>query len=445
MKNIICRFAPSPTGFLHVGNIRVAVLNFLFCQKYGGEFLLRFDDTDTKRTKAEYKQAIIDDFSWLGISYSKLLKQSDNLDKYEIAKNFLIQSGRLYECFESEIELKMQRNRQIANGQRPIYDRSSLNLTNEQKENLKAQGLKPYYRFLLNDNEVSWEDAIKGKISFAQRSFSDPVLIRENGIPTYTFCSVVDDIEHKISHIMRGEDHITNTAIQIQIFQALGAEIPQFIHFPLIKHNSGKISKRVGGFDIKKIRQEGKIESISVMNLLFQLGTAEHDTYKTIEDLVKNFDLKNFGKSAVNYDEGMLIMINQKIIANMSFDQAQHRLKEIGFKQEISQLFWTTIQPNILDLTEVQHWWKIIYEKFHYNHDNNDKDFLQQITDILPKDISSEDSWQHWVTKIKNISKRKGKNLFMPIRIALTGKTHGPEMKNILRLINRDEVIRRLF
>jgi glutamyl-tRNA synthetase len=444
MKNIICRFAPSPTGFLHVGNIRVAVLNSLFCQKYNGEFLLRFDDTDEKRTKEEYKKAIIEDFKWLEISYSKLLKQSDNGDKYEIAKDFLIKSGRLYECFESEVEIKMQRNLQIANGQRPIYDRSALNLTNEQKENLKSQGIKPYYRFLINDSEVSWDDEVKGKISFTQRSFSDPVLVRENGIPTYTFCSVVDDIEHKISHIMRGEDHITNTAVQIQIFQALGAEIPKFMHFPLIKHNSGKISKRIGGFDIKQIREEGKIEPMAVMNLLSQLGTSENNIYEGVNDLVKKFDIKNFGKAAVNYDEEMLVSINQKIVANMSFNQVHKKLTEIGFNQEISPLFWKTIQSNILDLTEVKSWYKIIYEEFSHNNNEDDKEFLQQIVEILPEDTASENAWNSWIGEIKKISDRKGKNLFMPIRLALTGRSHGPEMKNILRLINRKEILKRL-
>jgi glutamyl-tRNA synthetase len=444
MKNIICRFAPSPTGFLHVGNIRVAVLNFLFCQKYNGEFILRFDDTDNQRTKEEYKKAIIDDFTWLGIPYSKLLKQSDNLNNYEKAKNILIESGRLYECFESEIELKMQRNRQIANGQRPIYDRSALKLTPEQKENIKSQGIKPYYRFLLDDNEISWEDEVKGKISFHQRSFSDPVLVRENGIPTYTFCSVVDDIKHQTSHIMRGEDHITNTAIQIQIFQELGGNIPKFMHFPLIKHNSGKISKRIGGFDIKKIREEGKVESIAILNLLAQLGTAENIIYNDISDLVKKFDIKNFGKSAVHYDEEMLLTINQKIVAEMTLDQAKIRLKEIGFNKEISQIFWETIRPNISNITEVQNWWEIIYNQLQHNHLEDDKQFLQEIAKILPENTNSQNTWQDWINEIKKISDRKGKNLFMPIRLALTGKCYGPEMKNVIRLIDRSDILKRL-
>ena len=299
--SIICRFAPSPTGFLHVGNIRVAILNFLFCQKFGGKFILRFDDTDNKRVKEEYRQTILDDFKWLGISYDDFFKQSDNLVKYKKAKEQLIANGRLYECFESEEEIKMQRKMQVASGQRPIYNRAALNLTAEQKQNFKNQGRKPYYRFLLEDKTVSWEDELKGKVTFEGRSFSDPVLIRENGVPTYTFCSVVDDIEHNISHIMRGEDHITNTAIQIQIFQALGGNEPKFIHFPLIKHNAGKISKRIGGFDIKSLREEG-FEPLAIINLLSQIGTSENIAYHDISKIIQKFDFKNFGKAAVNYD-----------------------------------------------------------------------------------------------------------------------------------------------
>ncbi|MFT7086588.1 MAG: glutamyl-tRNA synthetase, partial [Rickettsiales bacterium] len=243
----ICRFAPSPTGFLHVGNIRTAIINFLYTKKTGGEFILRLDDTDSVRTKDEYRLGILQDMAWLGLEHSKLVKQSDRLELYETAKNKLIKSGRLYECYESDAELNLQRKSQIASGIPPIYNRAALNFTNEQKENYKKDGIKPYYRFLLEDKIVSWEDKIKGKITYPGRNFSDPVLIRDNDVPTYTFCSVVDDIEMEITDIIRGEDHITNTAVQIQIFEGLEGKIPNFSHLALIKAKDGKISKRVGG------------------------------------------------------------------------------------------------------------------------------------------------------------------------------------------------------
>ena len=441
--SIICRFAPSPTGFLHVGNIRVAILNFLFCQKFGGKFILRFDDTDNKRVKEEYRQTILDDFKWLGISYDDFFKQSDNLVKYKKAKEQLIANGRLYECFESEEEIKMQRKMQVASGQRPIYNRAALNLTAEQKQNFKNQGRKPYYRFLLEDKTVSWEDELKGKVTFEGRSFSDPVLIRENGVPTYTFCSVVDDIEHNISHIMRGEDHITNTAIQIQIFQALGGNEPKFIHFPLIKHNAGKISKRIGGFDIKSLREEG-FEPLAIINLLSQIGTSENIAYHDISKIIQKFDFKNFGKAAVNYDINDLFSINMKLISNMSFKKAKIRLKEVGFTAEVSELFCDSIKLNISKLNEIQYWYNIFHKSFKYNNHIDDVHFLNKVAECLPKVSNNENSWSEWINNIKKISDRKGKALFMPIRLALTGKSSGPELKNIIRLIDRKEIILRL-
>lgn len=439
----ICRFAPSPTGFLHVGNIRAAIINFLYAKNVGGKFLLRLDDTDTQRVKDEYREMILCDMNWLGLEYSDLVKQSDRLEKYEAAKNLLIEKGRLYECFETPEELNLQRKAQVASGQAPLYNRAALRLTKEQKDNFRAQGLEPHYRFLLEDKTTSWDDKIKGKISYEGLHFSDPVLVREGGVPTYTFCSVVDDIEMNISDIIRGEDHITNTAIQIQIFEALGGKVPNFAHLALVKASEGKISKREGGFDVKSLRGEG-YEPMAIINLLAQIGTSESiQIHKNIDELVKNFAFEKFSKSATNYDIGELMVINQKLLQILDFSEVKARLKEVGVAGEISEKLWEAIKPNISFLHEAQEWIDICRE-FRFANKVEDKEFLQLAASLLPQDTTDENCWNIWLGEIKKNTARKGKELFMPLRLALTGKEHGPELKYLVNLIARDEILRRL-
>lgn len=445
----ICRFAPSPTGFLHVGNIRAAIINFLYAKKTGGKFLLRLDDTDTQRVKDEYRDMILTDMAWLGLEYNNLIRQSDRLSQYEAAKNQLIKNGRLYECFETPEELNLQRKAQIASGITPIYNRAALKLTEEQKINLRKSGLKPHYRFLLEDKIVSWEDKIKGKITYEGRHFSDPVLVREedengNGVPTYTFCSVVDDIEFGITDIIRGEDHITNTAIQIQIFEALGAKVPDFSHLALVKASEGKISKREGGFDVKSLRNEG-YEAFSIINLLAQIGTSESlKIYHNFSELVENFDLAKFSKSATNYDISQLAVINQKLLQNTSFNEVKSRLKQLGL-EEIDEKFFNVLKQNINFLSEIEQWWQICKTNFLYQNKEQDKEFLKEIATFLPQNTADENTWQIWLEQIKTKTNRKGKEIFMPIRLALTGQEHGPELKFLVNLIARPEIIKRLL
>lgn len=440
----ISRFAPSPTGFLHVGNIRAAIINFLYAKKTGGKFLLRLDDTDIERVRDEYREMILTDMAWMGLEYDSLFKQSDRLENYEAAKNRLIANGRLYECFESPEELNLQRKAQIASGISPIYNRSALNLNEEQKNSLRAQGLKPHYRFLLEDKITSWDDKIKGKITYEGRHFSDPVLVRDNGVPTYTFCSVVDDIDTNITDIIRGEDHITNTAIQIQIFEALGAKAPDFSHLALVKASEGKISKREGGFDIRSLRNDG-YEPMAIINLLAQIGTSESiKIYQNCDELVRNFDFAKFSKSSTNYDILELGHINQKLLQGFDFATIAARLKEIGINEEISEQFWNSIKLNINFLSEINEWIEICLEEFRYPNAELDRDFLQEALDLLPEDTSDLNCWNLWLGKIKEKTTRKGKELFMPIRLALTGKEHGPELKHLVNLIAREEIVERL-
>ena len=440
----ICRFAPSPTGFLHVGNIRAAIINFLYIKKTGGKFLLRLDDTDISRVRDEYREMILTDMAWLGLNYDELVKQSNRLEKYETAKNLLIKNGRLYECFETPEELNIQRKSQVASGQTPIYNRASLRLTQEQKDVLRAQGIEPHYRFLLEDQTTAWDDKIKGKISYEGLHFSDPVLIRKAGIPTYTFCSVVDDIEMEISDIIRGEDHITNTAIQIQIFEALGGKNPDFAHLALVKASVGKISKREGGFDVKSLRNEG-YEPMAIINLLAQTGTSQAlKIYKDCEELIENFDFSNFSKSATNYDIGELKTINQKLLQAFDFEKIQERLQEIGIDENISEKLWNALKPNINFLHEIKEWIEICNQKLQTINKAEDKEFLELAASLLPKNTADENCWSNWLAEIKQNTSRKGKSLFMPIRLALSGKEHGPELKFLVNLIEREELLSRL-
>ncbi len=433
----ICRFAPSPTGFLHVGNIRAAIINFLYAKKTGGKFLLRLDDTDIERVRDEYREMILQDMNWLGLNYDSLFKQSERLAKYEEAKNYLIKTKRLYECYESPEELNLQRKAQIASGTTPIYNRAALSLTEEQKESLRAQGLKPHYRFLLEDKATSWDDKIKGRITYAGRHFSDPVLVRDNGVPTYTFCSVVDDIETKITDIIRGEDHITNTAIQIQIFEALGATAPDFAHLSLVKASEGKISKREGGFDVKSLRNEG-YEPMSIINLLAQIGTSDPiKIYKNIDELVTNFDFSKFSKSSTNYDISELNTINQKLLQNLDFADLKPVLG-------LNEVMWLALRPNIKFLNEINEWIEIFNNKFRYKNDPANLEFLSLAAELLPQNTKDENCWNLWLSAIKEKTTRKGKDLFMPIRLALSGKEHGPELKFLVNLIDRSEILARL-
>jgi glutamyl-tRNA synthetase len=440
----ICRFAPSPTGFLHVGNIRAAIINYLYIKKTDGKFLLRLDDTDTQRVRDEYRTMILTDMAWLGLEYDELVQQVDRLEKYKIAKDLLIERGRLYECFETPEELSLQRKAQIASGQTPIYNRTSLKLTKEQKDNLKAQGIEPHYRFLLEDQNTSWNDKIKGKISYEGLHFSDPVLIRKGGVPTYTFCSVVDDIEMNISDIIRGEDHITNTAIQIQIFEALGGKIPDFSHLALVKASAGKISKREGGFDVKSLRNDG-YEPMAIINLLAQIGTSEGiKIYNNCAELIENFAFEKFSKSATNYDIGELTIINQKLLQILDFTQVETRLKEIDITDKISEELWDSIKPNVSFLYEIKEWIEICNQPFRFENKTEDQEFLELTASLLPEDTTDESCWSLWLAEIKKNTARKGKELFMPVRLALSGKSHGPELKFLVNLIGREEILKRL-
>jgi glutamyl-tRNA synthetase len=435
------RFAPSPTGYLHIGNVRTALVNWLFTKKLGGEFLLRSDDTDEERSTKDYEEAIFEDMKWLGLKWDSFARQSDRYDRYELAKQKLIAAGRLYPCYETQEELETKRKFQLSSGKPPIYDRAALKLNEEDKAKLEAEGRAPHWRFKLVPGKITWEDLVRGASSFDADHLGDPILLREDGKPTYTMSSVVDDAELGITHIIRGEDHVTNSAVQIQLFEALGAKPPQMAHLALIKTAEGGMSKRDGGFDVRGLKAKG-IEAMSICSLLARLGTSAPVEPRTaLAELVEHFDIKHFGRAPANYDEKELWRLNGKIVSQFAFADVQPRLAEMGLNG-VDEAFWLTVRSNIQCLPEVAEWWQVCRQPL--TPVIADAGFTAQAAELLPANDWNQQTWKEWTQSLAQSTGRKGKELFMPLRLALTGREHGPELGNMLPMIGRDKVVRRL-
>lgn len=442
MTPIITRFAPSPTGKLHIGNVRTALINWLYAKKHNGTFILRMDDTDLERSKDEYKDAIVADLKWLGLEWDSEFNQLSRLDKYNKIKEELIKKNRLYACYETPEELEVKRKLQLSRGKPPIYDRAALKLSKEQIEAYEKQERKPHYRFLINDSEIKWNDLIKGEIKYHGMHLGDPVIIRADGSMTYMLCSTVDDIEFKISHVIRGEDHVSNTAIQIQMFEALGATPPTFAHLSLVKSKEDKISKRTGGFEISYLREQGNIEAMAINNFLTFIGSSlPAAAFKNIEDLIQQFDIGSYSKSPTTYMPEELDLINHKLILTYDYSDIQEYLKNNKLTQ-IDEKFWLAVRPNLQKLSDIKEWWQICYTPTTVN--DQDKEFLSIAAKTLPQKIT-DSTWKEWTKSIAENTGKKGKELFMPLRLALTGKTSGPELKNLLPLLSREEILKRLI
>lgn len=438
---IVTRFAPSPTGLLHVGNARTAIINYLFTLKNKGKFMLRIDDTDAARSKDEYTAQIKDDLAWLGFKFDFEEHQSRRLAQYEVAKQKLIASGRLYECFESPEELEIKRSIAMSAGKPPIYDRAALRMSDEQRQKYINEGRVPHYRFKMQDEKITWDDMVRGQVVFEGQNLGDPILIRADGSMTYMICSTVDDIEFGITDVIRGEDHISNTAVQIQLFEALGAKAPNFGHLSLLKMKEGKISKRTGGYDIKSLREDG-IDNLTLMSLFARLGTSNPvEPCMSLEEVIEKFDINSFSKSMTNYNEEDVERLNHKIISHFTYEQAKLRLKEIGCAH-IDENFWNSVKPNLTRVNEIKAWWEICHNDF--TADVEDKEFLQSAFNLLPENITSN-TWSQWTAKLQEVTGRKGKALFMPLRKALTGLEHGPELSVLLPLIDRNKIRHRLY
>lgn len=444
MTKVITRFAPSPTGMLHVGNIRAALLNWLYAKKHNGQFILRFDDTDLERSKQEYKDAIEEDLKFLNLNWDQTFNQLSRLSRYDEIKNLLLDKKRLYACYETPEELELKRKFQLSKGLPPIYDRASLNLTEEQTQKYTKQGRKPHYRFLVNYEPISWHDMIKGEVKYDGKALSDPIVIRADGSMTYMLCSVIDDIDYDITHIIRGEDHVSNTAIQIQMFEALNTTPPTFGHLSLIINKDEKISKRVGGFEIATLRKEIGIEAMAIASFFSLLGSsAQILPYKSMEKLANQFEISSFSKSPTIYQPEDLERLNHKLLISLDFDEVKERLKEID-AEYIDENFWLSVRPNLQKLRDVKDWWEICHKTPNVENLNLDKDYLKQAAELLPQGEITKDSWSIWTKEITNITGKKGKELFLPLRLALTGRESGPEIAGVLPLIDREEIIKRL-
>lgn len=437
------RFAPSPTGYIHIGNIRTALMTWLFAQKMGGYYLLRIDDTDLERSKPEYEAGIYDSLTWLGITWDELAHQSKRLDRYDVLIKKMRDSGRLYACYETQEELALKRKSQLAQGLPPKYDRAALNLSPEQIKKYEAEGRKPHWRFKLVMEPIEWDDHIRGHVSFDANDMSDPVLIREDGTPLYHLCSVIDDIDFGITHIVRGEDHVSNTAMHIQMFEALDAKPPEFVHLPLISDSEGgKLSKRLGSMSIRDLRDEVGLEPLAISSLLARLGTSEPiEAFNSYKPLIDSFDFAKFSRGTPKFDPDELIRLNKRIIHQMTYGEVQTRLAKIGL-EDLDENFWNAVRANLEKVTDIKEWWDVANGPVTPRIE--DADFASKAIELMPAEPWSKDTWKQWTEAIKVQTGRKGKELFMPLRQALTGMDHGPELGDLLPLIGADKAKARL-
>ena len=441
IKKIITRFAPSPTGLLHVGNIRTALFNYLFSLKDAGEFILRIDDTDTERSKIEYADQILRDLDWLGIKLDKIYKQSERIEIYNKYFQELIDNNLIYKCFESPEELDTKRKRLVARRMPPIYDRSSLYLSESEIKKYLDEGRKPYWRFKLSGKRINFEDLIRGNVSVDTSAQSDPVIVREDGGFLYNLPSVIDDIEMGITNIIRGEDHVTNSAIQVEMFRSLGKEAPIFGHHPLlVDENGDPFSKRNSAVSIKGL-MEDNYEPMAINSLNASIGTSiEINTFKSLNDIADRINLNQVARAPARFSMNQLSKLNSDILSQLDNKIISERLsiKNINFDEKI----WNVIKSNIDNLSEYEKWDKII--KGSIKTDNLDSDYMKLAESLLPPEPWDEDTWGKWISSIKEISDKKGKDLFLPLRMAITGQSYGPELKNIILLMGYDKIKYRL-
>ena len=437
---LVCRFAPSPTGYLHVGNARVALLNWLLARKAGGTFILRLDDTDTERSTEAYADAIREDMAWLGLTWDRSFRQVERMDRYETEFERLKAVGRLYPCYETPEELGLKRKSQLAQGLPPKYDRAALKLTDAQKAAYEAEGRRPHWRFLLEDGDISWNDAVRGPVKFEAANLTDPVLVREDGRPLYTFSSCVDDVDEGVTHILRGEDHVSNTAVQVQVIAALGGNLGAmtFAHLSLLTGASGEgLSKREGSLSLRELRADG-IEAMAVNSLLARLGTPDPvEPVPSLETLVETFDLARFGRATPKFDPAELWRLNHGVLAASGFSKVQARLPEGATEAE-----WLAVRGNIEKLADFADWqavWAGSVEPV-----IEEPEYMAEAAEALPPEPWDATTWKTWTNALKAATGRKGKALFRPLRLALTGREHGPEMAALLPLIGREKALERL-
>ncbi|WP_374443295.1 glutamate--tRNA ligase [Stella sp.] len=442
--SVAVRFAPSPTGFLHVGNARAALVNWLLARSRGGSLLLRLDDTDTERSEERYAAAILEDLAWLGLDWDRFARQSDRLPSYRAAFDRLKARDLVYPCYETPDELALKRKSQLARHRPPVYDRAALALTPAERRALEAAGRPPHWRFRLADEAVAWDDLVHGRLSFAGGHVSDPVVLRADGQPIYTFASVVDDLELGITHVVRGDDHIANTPVHIQIWRALGGDPagPAFAHLPLLAGGQGeKLSKRQGSLSLRSLREEG-VEAMAVASLLARLGTADPvEPAAGLATLVAGFDLARFGRSPPHFEVEELWQVNARVLHLLPYEAVADRLTALGLAGAGAD-FWEAVRPNLARLGDAADWWRVCRGPLAPVID--EPGFAAAAAALLPPEPWTPETWKGWTQAVAAATGRKGKLLFQPLRQALTGRDHGPEMRNLLPLLGRERALRRL-
>ena len=438
--NVVTRFAPSPTGRLHVGNLRTAIHNWMFARKAGGRFLLRIDDTDRARSDERYAEAIRADLAWLGLIPDAEARQSERFDRYEAALERLRAAGRVYPAYETAQELELKRKVALGRGLPPVYDRAAVALSEDERARLEAEGRRPHWRFKLDhDAAIAWDDLVRGAQRFDPKLLSDPVIRREDGSWLYMLPSVVDDIELGISHVVRGEDHVANTAVQVQMFEALGADPPAFAHEALLVGVEGKLSKRLGSLDLDELRGEG-IEPVALMSKLARIGTSlPVEPVTTPEPLIAAFDFATFGRAPARFDIEELKGLNARIVHQQPYDAVADRLPE-----GMSPADWEAIRPNLTRVDAAADWWAILHGHVEAPAAAEDRDFLKAAAAAAAEIGWDESPWQALTGRLKAATGRGGKTLFLPLRRALTGRDSGPEMAALLPLIGREETVARL-
>jgi glutamyl-tRNA synthetase len=429
------RFAPSPTGYLHVGNLRTAVFNYLIARKAGGTFILRIDDTDPERSKEEYVEAIKEDLTWLGLKWDRIERQSKRLDRYAEEAAKLREMGRFYEAFETPVELDLKRKKQLNMGKPPVYDRAALALSDAEKDAMRAER-DGHWRFQLDQQRINWNDGILGDISIDAASVSDPVLIRGDGQVLYTLASVVDDTDMGVTNVVRGSDHVTNTATQIQMIQAIGGTVPSFAHHSLLTGPQGEaLSKRLGTLALRDLRQRG-IAPEALLSLMARLGSSDPvELRSSLEEIAAGFELTKFGSSPTKFDEADLLPLTAKHLQSLDLSDVAETISALGVPDDLAAQFWDVAKDNITTLHDLEGWWKLFRDGAAPMIEDEDAEFVAQALTMLPDGPYTDASWGEWTAAVKAETGRKGRGLFMPLRRAITGLSHGPDMSKVLPLM----------
>jgi glutamyl-tRNA synthetase len=431
---VVTRFAPSPTGRLHVGNIRTALHNFLFARKNGGEFILRIDDTDRERSTAEFDQAIRDDLEWLGLTPDLLVRQSQRFDLYEREFDKLTAAGRVYACYETPDELELRRKVLLGRGLPPVYERKPADAP-------APEGRAPHWRFRLDhDSPIAWHDLIRGEQKFDPSLLSDPVVRREDGSWLYLLPSVIDDIDLGVTHVVRGEDHVSNSAAQIQMFEALGASPPQFAHEALLVAAEGKLSKRLGSYGAEHLREEG-VEPIALLDVLARIGTSQPvEPIASLDELAATFDFSTFGRAPAHFDPHEVELVNARLLHQLDFAAVADRLPPDATERD-----WLLLRPNLQRLSDFETWLAVLHGEIEPPELAHDERLLVKDAAAIAEELEwSAEPWKALTAELKASSGRKGRELFHPLRLALTGRDSGPEMAGLLQAMGKDRALQRL-